>query len=274
MFLDIKKAHFWAPARRRILVELPDELGLSTDYVGLLRRSLYGTRDAPSNWAGTKSGSEICCALSTGDDFMIHGQYEHLVWLRDSLSREWTVEIRGVLARPDAKIQQLSVLSRLVSWTASGIMFEADPRHVDLVLKESGLCNGSAVTSPLVKAKPTDDWNRAEAARYRSLAMRIGHLSCDQQRATRELAKGLQNPTQHHWSLLKRIARSLKGHGTFFNQEHLCEVTTWSNTDHAGIYKRLSNHAGVQCDRDWMQGPSCHRAFQRRGRVLRTGECS
>ena len=50
MFLDIKKAHFRAPARRRILVELPDELGLSKDYVGLLHRSLYGTRDAPLNW--------------------------------------------------------------------------------------------------------------------------------------------------------------------------------------------------------------------------------
>eukprot|EP00439_Symbiodinium_sp_Y106_P017360 s5745_g2.t1 len=50
MFLDVKKAHFWSPVRRRLLVELPPEAGEGRDKVGLLKRSLYGTRDAPSNW--------------------------------------------------------------------------------------------------------------------------------------------------------------------------------------------------------------------------------
>ena len=53
-FLDIKKAHFWAEARRRLLVELPEESGVNTrEFVGLLKKSLYGTRDAPSNWEAT-----------------------------------------------------------------------------------------------------------------------------------------------------------------------------------------------------------------------------
>ena len=51
VFLDIKKAHFWADARRRLLIELPAEAGVDTSkYVGLLRKSLYGTRDTPANW--------------------------------------------------------------------------------------------------------------------------------------------------------------------------------------------------------------------------------
>eukprot|EP00439_Symbiodinium_sp_Y106_P045776 s2346_g5.t2 len=51
MFLDVKKAQFWSPARRRrLLLELPPEAGEGKDKVGLLKRSLYGTRDAPSNW--------------------------------------------------------------------------------------------------------------------------------------------------------------------------------------------------------------------------------
>ena len=54
VFLDIKKAHFWADARRRLLIELPAETGVDTSkYVGLLRKSLYGTRDAPANWEAT-----------------------------------------------------------------------------------------------------------------------------------------------------------------------------------------------------------------------------
>ena len=50
IFIDVKKAHFWSPARRRLLVELPPEAGYPSDKVGLLKKSLYGTRDAPANW--------------------------------------------------------------------------------------------------------------------------------------------------------------------------------------------------------------------------------
>ena len=50
IFIDIKKAHFWSPARRRLLVEMPPEMGYLSDIVGLLKKSLYGTRDAPANW--------------------------------------------------------------------------------------------------------------------------------------------------------------------------------------------------------------------------------
>ena len=44
LFIDVKKAHFWSPVRRRLLVELPPEAGEDKSKVGLLKRSLYGTR--------------------------------------------------------------------------------------------------------------------------------------------------------------------------------------------------------------------------------------
>ena len=37
IFTDVKKVHFWSPARRRLLVELPPEAGYGPDVVGLLR---------------------------------------------------------------------------------------------------------------------------------------------------------------------------------------------------------------------------------------------
>ena len=40
LFLDIKKAHFWSPARRSLLVELPPEANEGKDKVGLLLKSL------------------------------------------------------------------------------------------------------------------------------------------------------------------------------------------------------------------------------------------
>ena len=39
IFIDIKKAHFWSPARRRLLVEIPPEMGGPPDQVGLLKKS-------------------------------------------------------------------------------------------------------------------------------------------------------------------------------------------------------------------------------------------
>ena len=90
---------------------------------------------------------------------------------------------------------------------------EADPRRVDLVLEQLGLEKGVSVTTPLVKVKDEDmDKTPLGTALYRSIAMRIGYLSMDRPdllRTVRELAKGLKEPQQHHWGLLKRAARYL-----------------------------------------------------------------
>ena len=50
-FLDVKKAYFYAPSKRRVFIEIPweDRVDGKGDVVGLLKRSLYGTRDAAAN---------------------------------------------------------------------------------------------------------------------------------------------------------------------------------------------------------------------------------
>ena len=51
--IDIKKAYFNAPAKRALYVVLPDEFlspGEKGKICGKLNFSLYGTRDAASNW--------------------------------------------------------------------------------------------------------------------------------------------------------------------------------------------------------------------------------
>jgi len=46
MINDVARAFFEAPVKRKICVELPAEEGARSDEVGILRKSLYGTRDA------------------------------------------------------------------------------------------------------------------------------------------------------------------------------------------------------------------------------------
>ena len=52
-FIDISKAYFHAPAQREMYVEVPDEClrpEQKGKYCGRLNYSLYGTRDAATNW--------------------------------------------------------------------------------------------------------------------------------------------------------------------------------------------------------------------------------
>ena len=51
MFVDVKRAHFVSDATRELFVELPEEIRRAgEDKVGRLLKTLYGTRDAASNW--------------------------------------------------------------------------------------------------------------------------------------------------------------------------------------------------------------------------------
>ena len=95
--VDVRRAYFYAPARRKVFVELPLEDYQTDDehMCGLLRYSLHGTRDAAQNWeeelASTLSGlgltrsactcvwrgrikGEDIVATVHGDDITIGGQ--------------------------------------------------------------------------------------------------------------------------------------------------------------------------------------------------------
>ena len=50
--VDVRRAYFYAPVRRRVYVELPPEDWQEGDenMCGRLQQSLYGTRDAAQNW--------------------------------------------------------------------------------------------------------------------------------------------------------------------------------------------------------------------------------
>ena len=58
--VDVRRAYFYAPARRKVFVELPPEDYQPGDehMCGLLRYSLYGTRDGAQYW-GEELGSAV-----------------------------------------------------------------------------------------------------------------------------------------------------------------------------------------------------------------------
>ena len=52
MHIDVSRAYFHANAQRPVLIRLPaeDRMGNDKGKVGLMKKSMYGTRDAASNW--------------------------------------------------------------------------------------------------------------------------------------------------------------------------------------------------------------------------------
>ena len=146
-------------------------MGYPPRKVGLLRKSLYGTRDAPANWEGAikavmmligfqQAKSNSCLYYHAekqirievhGDDFTGVGPKAELEWFAAELRKHWTIDVRGILGPPSMKDvdHSIVILNRLVTWTDKGIEMEADPRHVDLLLQEV-VCEGSKVTTPLI----------------------------------------------------------------------------------------------------------------------------
>ena len=72
------------------------------------------------------------------DDFIIEGVDADLWWVHDLLAAKYLVKMRGVLG-PDLGDQtEVVVLNRVLSWMGGEFKYEADPRHVEKMLKDMG----------------------------------------------------------------------------------------------------------------------------------------
>ena len=118
MIADVSRAFFEAPVKRDLCVELPEEAlkaGESVqETVGKLKASLYGTRDASTNWQEEVAkcmtkwnftigkynpcmyhhpGKKMLC-LVHGDDFVCVAKASDLKWLKDQLSQRFEIKTK------------------------------------------------------------------------------------------------------------------------------------------------------------------------------------
>jgi hypothetical protein len=185
--IDISRAHFYAPAQRDIFIQLPaeDPRHGEPDVCGQLLQSLYGTRDASSNWereysralisGGFVKGIASPChfwhhgwdvrLLVHGDDFFTVGPMRGLDkferYMRDTY--ECKVQTIG-MGEKDAK--ELRILGRAVSIEQGGILYEADQRHVEAVCAALNIAHSNPCTSPSEReAGPKGEASRNRARR-------------------------------------------------------------------------------------------------------------
>ena len=192
-----------------------------------------------------------------GDDFTGVGAKS------DQLAKHWTIDLRGILGPPSMPDvdHSIVILNRLVTWSDKGIELEADPRHVELLLKEVG-CEGSKVTTPLVKerieeALSSEELDADQAAMYRSASMRLAFLSQDRPDLFvlgKELAKGLKKPTQAHLQMLKRGVRYLRSHPRLIHlfpyQNQFSNLEVWVSLEEKHYWYSFA--VGKMRDQDYL----------------------
>ena len=152
-FVDIRNNYFDGIPKRSVCIQFPRELGLPTNVVGKLVRCAYGTRDAGAIWEDTYRGAleemgfisgmaSPCCFFHPqrklhlvvhGDDFTTMGVKTDVDWFEKTLADHFELKIRGRLGENCTGPQQIRILNRIVTLTKDGLVYEADPRHVDLL---------------------------------------------------------------------------------------------------------------------------------------------
>ena len=122
-------------------------------------------------------------------------------------------------------MKQLQLLNRVVTWNGSkGFICEADPRHVEIIVKQFELEQSKAVilfcakdegrtTTAMEEPLPTE-----EASKYRALVARYNHLGPDRLDivfSAKELVRQMSAPTVGDWTRLKRFGRYSQGRPRF-----------------------------------------------------------
>ena len=154
---DVSRAYFYAPATRRVFVQLPpeDRKDDEQEMCGELMFSMYGTRDAALNWAqaygehlmemGFERGVASPClfwhpsksikTLVHGDDYVSAGPPESLQWMKEQLVNEFETKTQMLGPGGGEEKTSTTVLNRILEWTETGITYEADARHAEHLVK-------------------------------------------------------------------------------------------------------------------------------------------
>ena len=201
---------------------------------------MYGTRDAAQNWAeecsgrlievGFKQGLASPCVFFHkergirtyvhGDDYVSTGMPSQLQWLKPKFEETYQVKTQ-TLGPGDDHAREAQILNRIIQWSdINGISYEADPRHIEIILEQLGLKEASPVSTPGTKEEGRtklgneDKLDDGETSKYRALVARCNYIAPDRldiAYTVKGLARRMADPTDGDWQRLKRLGRYLKG---------------------------------------------------------------
>ena len=238
MINDVRRAYFYAAATRDLFINLPPEDTKATEgQVGRLNLSLYGTRDAATNWQETLSkhlvengfkrgighpcvfhhASRNLWTMVHGDDYVTAGRKVDLAWLEDILGKQYELKTQHI-GPCESGWSEGKVLNRIVRWQPGGWQFEAAPRHCELLIEQLRLQGAKGLSTPGADNddNDTDDDRVAltgpDITLFRGLAARCNYLSLDGpdiQYSAKEVCREMSSPVKGSLARLHHLVRYL-----------------------------------------------------------------
>ena len=110
--------------------------GWQQEYAGFMREIGF-TQGAASPCVFTHIARNICTSVH-GDDFTSVGAKRQLDWFEDALEARYELKRGGRLGPGSQDEKEITVLNRVLRWTAEGLEYEADPRQCERLLEGIG----------------------------------------------------------------------------------------------------------------------------------------
>ena len=132
---------------------------------------MYGTRDAGAIWESVYTDTLLqmgfiqgiaspCCFVHRewnlqlvvhGDDFTCLGTDASLDKWESAMSAAFQVKLKGRIGHDDHDKKSMRVLNRLLTVVSNGLIYEPDPRHIELLARSLGLETCKLQTVPGIK---------------------------------------------------------------------------------------------------------------------------
>lgn len=158
------------------------------------------------------------------------------------------MKVRGVVGPDREDLKEIRVLSRRLRLDGDALVYEADEKHVETVLKEVGLEKESKTSEvPLPRDYEAQDADvelaPVDAHRYRRIAAVVNYLALDRpdlQFAAGVLGRTAARPTERSMANLTKLSRYLLGHRAVryrfgaCREEDAIRVIGFSDSDWAG----------------------------------------
>ena len=86
-----------------------------------------------------------------GDDYVSSGSPDNIQWLKNMLSKKYAIKTT-IIGEDEKYAKEVRIQNRIVRWhPGEGVTIEADPRHAQLLIRNTGVENKKVVTTPGTK---------------------------------------------------------------------------------------------------------------------------
>ena len=208
-------------------------MGTGAGKVGSMKKTMYGTRNAANSWEsdwqehvrnrGFQLGlssknlfhhkEDRVSGLTHGDDFVLTEPTKKLMEFERKMTSVYPTKAMIIGCGSSKSIK---TLNRRLHRGKRGIVYQHDPRHVDVLVKDLGLEHGNSVQTPatpdVTAVEESEPLSQDQHHRCRSQVARCLFFSQDRAGITfvvNELCQKMSIPNQQSFTKLKRLDRYL-----------------------------------------------------------------